>query len=79
MEESDEKLIQRIVDQQVASIRLQRKLKDWPMWWQPPLTIDERKKRDEDWQEAIRRNLHNEINQRVEEALGEHEGGNDAN
>ncbi len=76
---SDKELVDHIVNQQVASIRRQRKFKGWPMWWHPPLPLSERAKRDEEWQEAIRRNLHHEINQRVQETLDENEGGNDEN
>lgn len=75
--ESNADLMERIINQQVASIRHQRRSKGWPMWWHPPLPLSERKKRDEDWQEAIRRNLHCEIDRRIQETLDENEGEDD--
>lgn len=74
--ESDEELIQRIVRQQVYSIRLQRKFRNNPLWV-APLTPDERKKRAGDWQEAIRRELHHEIDQKVLAALEAYENDDD--
>lgn len=69
---SDKELIDHIVNQQIASIRLQRRFKGNQMM-QAPLPPSERKKRDEDWQEAIRRNLHHEIDQKIQEALEAYE------
>lgn len=57
----DEELIEKIVNQEIFQIQLQQLFKNHPLAM-PPLTPKERAKQDAEWQEAIKRGLHEQIN-----------------
>lgn len=63
---TDEELVEKIVNQQIFSIKLQRRYRDHPLALPPP-TRKERANQDAEWQEAIRRGLHEQINLIVQE------------
>lgn len=61
---SDDELSKRLVDHNLVCIRLLHKYANNPMWC-PPLAPEQRKEFDAMWQEAVRRNLHEQINAEV--------------
>lgn len=61
---TNDELKQKIINDQLTVIRLQRQYRDNPLAC-PPLPKAERQRQDAEWQEAIRRGLHHEINAEV--------------
>ncbi len=66
---TDEELVKKIVRQQLYQIQLQKQYRDNPLA-NPPLTKAERKRSDAEWQEALKRNLHHEIHDRISGKIG---------
>lgn len=65
---TDEELIKKIADQQIQQIALQQQYKDNPLAM-PPLTSKTRKQQDEEWREAIRRELHHKIHEKIKSTM----------
>lgn len=63
---TDKELIEKIVNQQIFSLELQRRYRNHPLAL-PPLARKEKAKQDAEWQEAIRRGLHEKISLIVSE------------
>lgn len=66
---TDEELITKIVSDQVYQIKLQRRYRDNPLAM-PPLTQSTRKQQDDEWQEALERGVHGQIDDRIKDQLG---------
>lgn len=58
---TDDELIKKIVNQEIFQIKLQKLFENHPLAM-PPLTSEERANQDAEWQEAIKRGLHEQIN-----------------
>lgn len=68
MQETDEQMVERIVQEQCQMIRTQEVFRNDPLA-QPGLTPQQREKRDAEWQQMIDKGLHLEIKRRVQERM----------